>query len=247
MNKGLVFYYLFILTGAVFAVAIGLYIAKRNGLHKRAALIFVFTGLITGMFGAMLMARIQVLVMALAGITIAPSNLRIFGGLLFTPVFLIFPVKRFAGDYDTVVDGMTPGLFLLLGFAKLGCASNGCCFGIPFSPGVYSAHLDTETFPVQLLEAVLCFILSVAMFFFVINKKHRKGTAYPWALILYGVVRFFAEFLRYCPENERTLFLGVNFWQMFSVISVITGIIWLICKHRGKSRGSKISELPCAE
>ncbi len=247
MNKGLFFYYLFILIGAAFSVIIGFYIAKRNGLHKKAAGIFVFTGLITGVLGAMLMARIQAFVMNLAGFDFTASNMRIFGGLLFIPIFLMLPVKYLGGDYDTVVDGMAPGLFLLLGFAKLGCASNGCCFGIPFSPGVYSHHIDTEVFPVQLLEAVLCFILSVIMFFVVLNKKRRKGTAYPWALILYGVVRFFVEFLRYCPENERTLFLGFNFWQLFSVISVITGIIWLICKSRGKSRDSKISELPCAE
>lgn len=247
MNKGLVFYYLFIFLGAAFAVVAGLYVAKRNGLHKKAAAIFVFSGLITGMLGAMLMARIQALVMNLAGFDFTASNLRIFGGLLFIPIFLIFPVKYLAGDYDTVTDGMTPGLFGLLGFAKLGCYFNGCCFGIPFSPGVYSVHIDSEVFPVQLLEAVLCFILSVIMFFVVLKKKHRRGTAYPWALILYGVVRFVVEYLRYCPENERTFFFGVNFWQMFSVISVIAGIIWLICKHYGKSLGSKISELPCAE
>ena len=171
MNKGLVFYYLFIFLGAAFAVVAGLYVANRNGLHKKAAAIFVFSGLITGMLGAMLMARIQALVMNLAGFDFTASNLRIFGGLLFIPIFLIFPVKYLAGDYDTVTDGMTPGLFGLLGFAKLGCYFNGCCFGIPFSPGVYSVHIDSEVFPVQLLEAVLCFILSVIMFFVVLKKK----------------------------------------------------------------------------
>ncbi len=247
MNKGLVFYYLFILLGAVLAVAVGFFIAKRNGLHKRAAAIFILTGLVTGILGAMLMARIQGLVMNLAGFSFTASNMRIFGGLLFTPIFLIFPVKYLAGDYDTVIDGMVPGLFLLLGFAKLGCYSNGCCFGIPFAHGVYSHYIGAEVFPVQLLEAASCFILSVIMFFAVLNKKRRKGTAYPWALILYGVVRFIVEFLRYCPENERTFFFGVNFWQMFSVISVISGIVWLICKSRGKSRAVRISAEPCAE
>ena len=135
---------------------------------------------------------------------------------------------------------------MILGFSKIGCACYGCCYGIECSFGVKSPLVQHTVFPVQLLECILCFILFSVMLYVVIKNKHRKGTAYPIALILYGVVRFFVEYLRYYPEAERTFFFGVNFWQMMSVITVIAGCVWLIrSKHRHHGNGPGLQkELP---
>lgn len=181
------------------------------------------------------MGQIQNFVMELTDLTYNLSRMRIFGGLLFTPLFLYFPVKYLAGDFRLISDIFAPGTFLILGCSKIGCAVYGCCYGIPFERGVPTPFEEHLCFPVQLLESVLCFALFGVMYFLYTKNHLKKGAAYPTGLIIYGIVRFLVEYLRYYPEAHRTFFFGVNFWQLISAITVIIGIVWLIISKYGKT------------
>ncbi len=247
MDIKLIVYYLCILTGAVLSAAVGYFIGKGKGLGGKALKIYISLALILGFSGAVIMGQLQNFVMSLTGLEYFLSRMRIFGGLLFTPLFMYLPVKYLAGDFSLVTDVFAPGTYLLLGFSKIGCAVYGCCYGISCSFGVSTRFSELPVFPVQLLESLLCFILFGVMFFLVTKNKHRKGTVWPLALILYGVMRFFVEFLRYYPEAEKTFFFGVSFWQAVSIITVISGILWLICEHYGKSRGLQKADKPYGE
>lgn len=240
MDIKLVIYYLCIAVGAAVSAVVGFLTGKKQGLSAKTLKIYISLALVIGFLSAVLMGQIQNFVMSLTGLPFYPSRMRIFGGLLFTPILIYFPVKYLAGDFSLVTDIFAPGTYLLLGFSKIGCAVYGCCYGIECSFGVKTPFEEHTVFPVQILESVLCFLLFVIMYFIVTKKKHRKGTVYPLALILYGVMRFFVEFLRYYTQAERTYFFGMNFWQMFSVITVAVGVLWFICRYFLQHRAGRI-------
>ncbi len=247
MDVKLIIYYLCIILGAVLSAVCGYYIGRKKGMHKDTVKKYIAVAIISGIFGALLMGQLQNFIMSFTGLSFYPSRMRIFGGLFFTPFLMYFFVRYIAGDFLSVSDVIAPGAFLITGCSKIGCAVYGCCYGIPFGYGVSTQFESHRVFPVQLLEALLCFLLFAVMFYLVTKNKHRKGTAYPLSLILYGVMRFFVEFLRYYPEAERTYFFGMNFWQLVSLISVFAGAVILLHIHPGRSREKRKMRRRCEE
>lgn len=225
MDVRLLLYWLFILTGAAASGISGYITGRKKGLPPSAVRIVIISALLFGVFGAFMMGQMQNFIMSLTGLPFNESRMRIFGGLLFTPLFMLFVVKYIAGDFALVSDVIAPGAYLILGFSKIGCAVYGCCYGIPWEYGVPSRFENHLCFPVQLLESVLCFLLYGLMLYLVLRGRLKKGTAYGVTLILYGTVRFFVEFLRYYPEAEKGLFFGMSFWQAVSIAAVIAGAL----------------------
>lgn len=242
-----VFYYGFILLGAVSAALEGYFLGKRKGFSSQESIKYISVALAVGIFSAFLMGRLQTLLISFTELPNYNNRMRIFGGLLFTPLFMYFPVKYTGADFGRVADLLAPGTYLLLGFSKLGCSAFGCCYGIQWEYGIPSRFVPYNVFPVQLLESVLCFVIFAVMIFIAAKGKHRKGTVYPISLILYGVMRFLVEYLREYTPAERTYYMGMNFWQMFSVISVIAGAVWLTYSCLGNSRDSKNAQIRSEE
>ncbi len=239
MEIKLILYYVFILTGVLFSGLEGYLLGKKKGIPLKPLRKYIALALIFGIFGAFLMGQLQNFLLSLTGLPYYVSRMRIFGGLLVTPLLMYFCVKYMAGDFPLVSDVITPGAYLILGFSKIGCAVYGCCYGIECSFGVTTPFEAHTVFPVQLLESALCFVLFGIMLYLVLKNKHRKGTAYSLSLILYGVMRFFVEFLRYCPEDEKAFFGGINFWQWVSMLTVVVGLVWLTYIHHGTCREEK--------
>lgn len=227
MDVKLIIYYLCIALGGVASAVINLISGKRAGIPPKAVKIYVAIGIVTGVFSALLMGQLQNLVMGLTGLPYYPARLRIFGALLFLPVWFYIPVKYMGGDFHKVLDVLSAGIYAMLGISKIGCAVYGCCYGIECSFGVVTPFEEHTVFPVQLLECVLSLVIAALMFILVHRKGYRKGTVYPLSLIIYGIMRFAVEFLRYYPEAEKTYFAGINFWQAVSLICILTGTIWL--------------------
>ena len=228
MDIKLVIYYLCIAAGGVLSAVIGYNFGRKSGFQKDTLRTYIGFGLLSGIFSAFLMGQLQNFIMSQTGLDFYPNRLRIFGALLFLPLCFFVLTRLIGGDFGKVTDIFTAGTFVMLGFSKIGCAVYGCCYGIPFEHGVTTPFQEFRAFPVQLLECALCLITALIAFLIFRNKKHRKGTVYPISLILYGVMRFFAEFLRYYPEEERSYFFGINFWQMICVISILFAAV-LLC------------------
>ena len=228
METRLLIYYLSIALGGLLSAICGYHLGTKRGVPRKPLRIFLCLALFFGFSGAFLMGQLQNFVMSLTGLDYEPSRMRIFGGLLFMPLFLYLPARYLAGDFRLLTDIFAPGAFLILGCSKIGCAVYGCCYGIPWEYGVASRFENHLCFPSQLFESVLCFALFALMLVLYTKNRFRKGTAYPVGLILYGVTRFLCEYLRYYPEYLRTYFLGVSFWQIISLISVIAGALWLL-------------------
>jgi phosphatidylglycerol---prolipoprotein diacylglyceryl transferase len=113
--------------------------------------------------------------------------------------------------------------FIALGHAigRIGCFLNGCCFGRPTDSilGVCFPNSITKVFPTQLFSSSGLFVI-FAFLFYLQTRRRFRGEIISLYLVLYGVLRFFVEFLR--GDSGPVLF-DLSFSQIISVLSVIVG------------------------
>ncbi|MBE6812075.1 MAG: prolipoprotein diacylglyceryl transferase [Ruminococcaceae bacterium] len=230
MDKYLAFYYGFIGLGFLFGTAYLFSVRKKYDIKKKEALLSALTGLCASLFGAILMAYLynEIILFASGGEVQAASRFRLFGILLFSP-FLIKGMYAIAKkDVDVQLDLYAVGTVAALGFAKIGCFSYGCCYGIVCEHGIVNRLTLQTVFPVQLAEAFFCFALAGVLMWFM-HRKKCVGLLFPIAQIAYSVPRFFLEFLRhYDFAVEGDIFLQLSVWQWFSVLTILVGILWLV-------------------
>ena len=240
MEKAL--YYASFVLGLALAVLCSVRVGKKRGLPKKDAAAFTMTGFLSGVIGAVLMAQVYNAVLrAVAGDEpFSPSNFSLYGGLLLVPLLILIPVRLMKADFDAVLDTCAAGVYLLLGTAKLGCFSYGCCYGIDCDFGAVNRFTGTRTFPVQLLEAALTFCIAALLYAVSVGRLPKKrlssGAVYPLGLVLYGVMRFFIQFLRAHEIAAEADLIGfLDLWQTVSVVAVLTGAVWLIFLARKRS------------
>ena len=144
------------------------------------------------------------------------------------------PVKSLKAAVSDTVDMLTPDIFLVLTAAKFGCHFDGCCYGVPFKGGIYSAAAGTQVFPVQIAEAATTLIILAVSFCLWHTRFFRRGMAYPLTAAMYCAARFCWEFARYYPDELRHAFFGMTFWQCcciaVGVCSVVSVVI--LCRTR---------------
>ena len=227
-------YYASFALGLALAVACSLRVGKTKGMSRRDSASFTVAGFLSGVLGAVLMAQVyNAVVRAIApGAAFSPSYASLYGGLLLVPVLLMIPVRLMKADIRAVLDTCTAGVFLLLGTAKLGCFSYGCCYGIDCAFGTVNRFTGTRTFPVQLLESVISFAIAALLWAYTTGRLGKRGAlpgaAYPLGLVLYGTARFFVQFLRAHEVAAEADLIGfLDLWQIVSVIALLTGAVWL--------------------
>lgn len=122
----------------------------------------------------------------------------ILGGFLVVVAF----ARRRRLQLGPVADAIAPGVALAASVGRLGCALNGCCYGLPTSGlwGVFTRFAPGLRHPTQLYESTL-YLLSF-LFLLGWQKKHAKvpGQLFLTFVGLYLAGRFAVEFLR---EGER--------------------------------------------
>lgn len=236
-------YYASFAVGLVLAVLVNMRVGAKNGSPKRDTALFTVAGFIAAVIGAIAMAAIyNAVVRAVSDEPFSPSRVSLYGGLLFMPPLMLLFAKLQKADFGEVTDNCCAGVFMLLGTAKLGCGVYGCCWGVPCEHGLYNAFAGEKVFPVQLLESALTFVIAFVIYRLAV-KKHAKGTVYPLGLIFYGVMRFFAQFLRFHEiEAEKDLVGFMDLWQTVSLVAVIVGAVWLAVSL--KINGGKADEEP---
>lgn len=158
------------------------------------------------------------------------SGVCIFGALMFLPVFMGILAVGSREKYRKLMDYMTPGIFFILGCAKLGCLLEGCCYGIPAENGVYNRHLDYLVFPVQFYESICTFVVVAILVFIMIKRGNiRYGSLYPIGTILYCICRIIWENYRHYEQDIEFDFLfSLTYWQHWAIIAVTVSVIWLV-------------------
>ncbi len=195
---------------------------SRNCLNILQA---IFSGLLLAVFGV-IGAKLLFIVenwhtVLQSGIT--PGGMSFFGTVFLLPAALALTAPFFQMRPMAFIDYCAPAVPLMLAVMRIGCFFTGCCGGV-------SITLAGATFPlpVQLFECTLDFLILDVML--QIGKKHgTSGTLYPLFMLLYGIMRFFLEFLRTTPKSLLYLSNG----QWFSLLCLLCGgLLLLRLKYR---------------
>ena len=135
-------------------------------------------------------------------------------------------------------DAFAPGLALGHAIGRLGCFAAGCCYGKhtdhiwgvtftnPLAKAISGTPLGEPLQPTQLFEAAV----ELANFFILMwlfKRKRFDGQVFSAFLILYGVARYFLEFLRDDPGRGEVFGGAMSGTQLISICLVIAGgFIW---------------------
>jgi phosphatidylglycerol:prolipoprotein diacylglycerol transferase len=135
-------------------------------------------------------------------------------------------------------DAFAPGLALGHAFGRVGCFAAGCCYGKPtnhwwgvtftnpLAGQITETPLNVRLQPTQLFE---CAVELANFFLLMWMLKRRKfdGQIFGAYLFLYGVARYFLEFLRGDPGRGEVFGGIMTGTQLISICLVIAGgFIW---------------------
>ncbi len=136
-------------------------------------------------------------------------------------------------------DAFAPGLAIGHAIGRLGCFAAGCCYGKethaawgvvftnPLAADWVGTPLGVRLEPTQLMEAVV----ELANFIFLswlIKRRHADGQVFGTYLIVYGIARFFIEFLRGDPGRGNVFGGIMSGTQLIAIgLVVVGGLFWL--------------------
>lgn len=139
------------------------------------------------------------------------SNMSLFGGVFFMPLFYWGVAKLAKQKAADVFDVFTICLVFTLMCARLNCMISGCCLG---------AHIPIEglthlRFPTRELELLFYVILLSRLWRKVVTGSAR-GMIYPIYMISYGIFRFVTETLRFSDRTDSILHVS-HLWALLSL------------------------------
>jgi phosphatidylglycerol:prolipoprotein diacylglycerol transferase len=140
-------------------------------------------------------------------------------------------------------DVFAPGIALGHGIGRLGCFAAGCCYGKPTDLpwGVTFtnplAHFISETplgiplHPTQIYEMMVEFV-NFSILMWLLGHKKFDGQVIGAYLFLYGLARYFLEFLRDDPGRGSVFGGMMTGTQLIAILLVIAGgVIWMVRKQ----------------
>jgi phosphatidylglycerol:prolipoprotein diacylglycerol transferase len=160
------------------------------------------------------------------------------GGLIGALAVGAWYMRRHHMPASRTTDALAPGLAFGHVLGRFGCFSAGCCYGKPtdhfwgvtftnpLANQVSETPLNVRLEPTQLIEAAAEFFNFVFLMW-LLKRKKFDGQVFAAFMMLYGVERFFIEFLR-GDGGRGEVFGGVmSGTQLISIGLVITGgFIW---------------------
>lgn len=139
------------------------------------------------------------------------SNMSLFGGVFFMPLFYWGVAKLAKQKAADVFDVFTICLVFTLMCARLNCMISGCCLG---------AHIPIEglthlRFPTRELE-LLFYVLLLSRLWRKVVTGSARGMIYPIYMISYGIFRFVTETLRVSDRTDSILHVS-HLWALLSL------------------------------
>ena len=139
------------------------------------------------------------------------SNMSLFGGVFFMPLFYWGVAKLAKQKVADVFDVFTICLVFTLMCARLNCIISGCCLG---------AHIPIEglthlRFPTRELE-LLFYVLLLSRLWRKVLSGSARGMIYPIYMISYGIFRFVTETLRVSNRTDSILHIS-HLWALLSL------------------------------
>jgi phosphatidylglycerol:prolipoprotein diacylglycerol transferase len=135
-------------------------------------------------------------------------------------------------------DAFAPGLALGHAIGRIGCFAAGCCYGKqthhlwgvvftnPLAHEITGTPLNVPLEPTQLFESAV----ELANFFFLmwlLKRRNFDGQVFGSFLFIYGIARFFLEYLRDDPGRGSVFGGAMSGTQLIAIGLVIAGgVIW---------------------
>jgi phosphatidylglycerol---prolipoprotein diacylglyceryl transferase len=179
---------------------------------------------------------------------LSQGGLVLYGALLAgAAVFFTFCHYRRVSPLG-LLDIITPSIFVGIGFGRVGCFLNGCCYGdecslpwaVQFPRG--SAAFEALAFrklipedalwtpplhPTQLYSALDGFLIAALTFWYFAHRR-RNGECFAVALMIYPVTRFVIEILRNDEGGQLGTSLTISQWVSIGLFLVNLGyMVWL--------------------
>jgi len=246
-NFGVPTYGVLVATG----VLVGLWISVRNsakqGIKPENAWDFGIALVLSGIVGA----KILYIILDWRSGHVYGENLRqIFtldtlqaggvfsGGLLAAFAVSVWFLRRHHMPALKTFDAFAPGLAMGHSIGRVGCFAAGCCYGKhtdhfwgvtftnPLAHAVVGTPLGVPLEPTQLFESAV----ELSIFFiltWMLARKKFDGQIFGAYLFLYGVARFFLEYLRDDPGRGSVFGGALTGTQLIAIGLVLTGgLIW---------------------
>lgn len=240
-NKFIPGYGLMITVGMIISNLIAIKIIKSNNLNFKYFILLEAYGLL----GAGIGAKILYLIISYHQIdwhrlnelpyinSLLQSGFVFFGGLLGALLSVIFFSYLHHIDYKSYLQKTTFLIPLTHAFGRIGCFMAGCCYGIPYNgfghvvfPSNSLAPSNVPLFPIQLLESFCLFLLALLLYYL---SKHSNCNSVITYLLLYSIIRFFLEFLRYDSQRGHVLIFSISQW--ISIFLIISTLLYTLIKH----------------
>ena len=176
------------------------------------------------------------------------AGLTLLGGVLLAIIVIILYSKWKKIPLLKLFDVIAPVFGLGVFLTRIGCFLNGCCYGkpcnlpwcieFPFRSAAGFHFFDTAIHPTQLYSSLYGLIMMIVLIL-VDKKKHTDGFLTGWGFIMYGIFRFFIDFVRYYEETDMVSlgFTEITINQLICMGMVVFGII-LLFVLQNKSRKS---------
>jgi phosphatidylglycerol:prolipoprotein diacylglycerol transferase len=145
-------------------------------------------------------------------------------------------------------DAFAPGIALGHAVGRLGCFTAGCCYGkptnlpwgvvftSPLAKEISGTPLGVSLHPTQLYES----LVELANFFILVwlfKHKRSDGQVIGAYMFLYGIARYFLEFLRGDPDRGVLFGGALTGTQFISILLVIAGgALWMRRKKKPVQR-----------
>jgi phosphatidylglycerol:prolipoprotein diacylglycerol transferase len=231
--------------GVVVAILLIQHLAKQQGMDPEKvwnlAIIFVFAGIV----GAKLLMFIADWDLYTANpkeiftLSTLQAGGVFSGGVVLAVICGAWYMRRNHMPGLRTADVFAPGLALGHAFGRLGCFSAGCCFGKettlpwgvvfrnPLAHEVGGVPLGVHVHPTQLYEMIVE-LLNFAILYWMLKHKKFEGQVVGAYMFIYGVARFFLEFLRGDPGRGQLFGTWMTETQGIAIAMVIAGtILWL--------------------
>jgi phosphatidylglycerol---prolipoprotein diacylglyceryl transferase len=248
-------YGLMMLIGLVSGVWMANRRAKQAGLPDEVILDLAVWLFIPGIIGARLFflvqyheqvyGRVRTPVEALiATINLTEGGLVLYGGLIAGAVsYFVFCHQRKLQPL-TLADIITPSVFIGIGFGRLGCLLNGCCYGdkcdlpwgivfpagsVPFQALVHRGFLPPDALaspalhPTQVYSALDGFFIAALTLWY---HRYRRvpGDVFGLALLIAPVTRFLIEFIRGDEFGQWGTTLTISQWISLGLFAAGCGL-----------------------
>ena len=176
-------------------------------------------------------------------INLPNGGLTLFGGIIAGAIAYVVFCHRHQLGIIQMADVLVPGLLVGIGFGRLGCFLNGCCFGgacelpwavqfpegsVPFLVQLQRGLIEEQAIaslpvhPTQIYSSINAFtIAGITSYYW--NHRSHTGAVVGLALVLYAITRFILEILRTDELGFGGTTLTVSQWV--SIGALIAGLV----------------------